>query len=68
MASTNKTVSADVLVTGTLDMRQYEILNLNTDLAQYPTEADQGASKLYVDTVRDGIVANLPTEVNNGTY
>ena len=68
MASTNKTVSADVLVTGTLDMRQYEILNLNTDLAQYPTEAVQGASKLYVDTVRDGIVANLPTEVNNGTY
>ena len=68
MASTNKTVSADVLVTGTLDMRQFEIVGLNTDLAQYPVDPDQGASKLYVDTVRDGIVANLPTEVNNGTY
>ena len=49
-------------------MRSFEIAGLNTDLSQYPTEADEGATKLYVDTVRDGIVANLPTEVNNGTY
>ncbi len=68
MASTDKTVSADVQVTGTLDMRSFEIIGLNTDLSQYPTEPAQGASKYYVDYVRDGIVANLPDEVNNGTY
>ena len=68
MASTDRTVSADVQVTGTLDMRSYQIIGLNTDLSQYPTEPDEGASKLYVDFVRDGIVANLPDEVNNGLY
>ena len=68
MASINRTVAADVQVTGTLDMRSFKITGLNTDLSQYPTDADEGASKLYVDTVRDGIVANLPTEVNNGIY
>ncbi len=68
MAFTDKTVSANVQVTGTLDMRGYEIIGLNTDLGQYPTEPAQGASKFYVDYVRDGIVATLPNEVNNGTY
>ena len=68
MASTERTVAADVQVTGTLDMRNYEIIGLNTDLSQYPLEPDEGASKLYVDFVRDGIVANLPDTVNNGLY
>lgn len=67
MAST-KTVSADVQVTGTLDMRQFTITGLETDVAVYPSVASDGASKAYVDYVRDGIVASLPTEVNNGEY
>ena len=49
-------------------MRSYEIIGLNTDLSQYPTEPDEGASKLYVDYVRDGIIASLPDTVNNGQY
>ena len=67
MAST-KIVSADVQVTGTLDMRDFEIVGLNTDVTQYPSDPDMGASKAYVDFVRDGIVSNLPDEVNNGVY
>ena len=67
MAAT-RTVAADVQVTGVLDMRQNPIQNLNTNLAIYPTQPHEGASKIYVDTLRDGIVASLPDEVDNGEF
>jgi hypothetical protein len=67
MAST-KTVSADVIVTGTLDMRGYTVTGLDPNPLIYPSQPREGASKAYVDYIRDGIVAQLPTEVNNGEY
>ena len=67
MAAT-KIVSADVQVTGIMDMRQNPIQNLNTNLGLYPTEPHHGASKAYVDSLRDGIVASLPDEVDNGEF
>ena len=67
MAAT-RTVAADVQVTGVLDMRQNPIQNLNTNLDIYPTEPHHGSSKIYVDTVRDGIVAGLSDKVDNGEF
>ena len=67
MASTNE-VSADVQVTGTLDMRLNRITGLITNTAIYPTLPDQGASKKYVDEQRDVIIASIPDTVNNGLY
>jgi len=61
-------VSADVQVTGVLDMRQNPVQNLSTNLDVYPSEPHHGASKLYVDTLRDEIVAGLPDEVDNGEF
>jgi hypothetical protein len=66
MANTRVT-AADVQITGTLDMRLHEITGLETDLTLYPLADDQGASKKYVDTVRDDIVAGL-VDVDNGDY
>ena len=66
--ATTRAVAADVQVTGILDMRQNPVQNLQTDLTQYPTQDHHGASKIYVDTLRDGIVANLPNEVDNGEF
>ena len=66
MANTRVT-AADVQITGTLDMRLHEITGLETDLTLYPLSDDQGASKKYVDTVRDDIVAGL-VDVDNGDY
>ena len=67
MAAT-KIVAADVQVTGIMDMRQNPIQNLNTDLSTYPSQPHHGASKAYVDSLRDDIVANLPNEVDNGEF
>ena len=67
MASTRVT-AADVQITGTLDMRYHPIQNLNTNLQEYPTEPHQGASKLYVDTLRDEIVDGLPDTADNGEF
>lgn len=67
MAST-KITAADVQITGVLDMRQNPVKNLETDLALYPTEDHQGASKIYVDTLRDQIIAGLPATADNGDY
>lgn len=61
-------VSADVQVTGVLDMRQNPVQNLSTNLDVYPSQPHHGASKLYVDTLRDEIVADLPNEVDNGEF
>lgn len=66
MASTRVT-AADVQITGTLDMRLHEITGLDTDLTNYPIYDDQGASKKYVDQLRDEVVANL-VDVDNGDY
>ena len=67
MASTRVT-AADVQITGTLDMRYNSIQNLSVDLAEYPTEPHQGATKIYVDTLRDEIVAGLPDTADNGEF
>jgi hypothetical protein len=66
MANTRVT-AADVQITGTLDMRLHEITGLETDLTIYPLRDDQGASKKYVDQLRDDVVAGL-TDVDNGDY
>ena len=66
MAITRVT-AADVQITGTLDMRLHEITGLETDLTLYPLLEDQGASKKYVDTLRDEIVASLP-DADNGEF
>ena len=63
-----RTVTAEVQVTGVLDMRNNPVQNLNTNLDVYPSQPHHGATKLYVDTLRDGIVADLPTEVDNGEF
>ena len=67
MEYTNE-VSADVQVTGVLDMRENRITGLITDTQVYPTLPDQAASKKYVDEQRDAIIASIPDDVNNGTY
>ena len=67
MAST-RVEAADVQITGILDMRQNNITDLETDLSLYPTQPDDGATKKYVDSVRDNIVNNLPNNADNGTY
>ena len=67
MAST-RTVAADVQVTGVLDMRFNPIQNLQTDTEKYPLEDHHGASKVYVDLLRDSIVQDLPETVDNGEF
>ena len=68
MASIKKVVANDIQISGTLDMRNHRITNLVTDLNVYPVEDDQGASKKYVDTLRDQIVNGLPDLVDNGSF
>jgi hypothetical protein len=60
--------AADVQITGILDMRSNEVTGLDTDLTRYPLREDQGTTKLYVDTVRNDIVDNLPVLVDNGDF
>ena len=67
MASTRVT-AADVQITGILDMRYNPIQNLSVDLAEYPTQPHQGATKIYVDTLRDEIIEGLPDTADNGEY
>ena len=66
--ATTRVVAADVQVTGTLDMRGNPVQNLLTDLDKYPLEPHHGASKAYVDFLRDNIVVSLPDEVDNGEF
>lgn len=66
--ATTRIVSAEVQVTGILDMRNNPVQNLNTNLALYPSEPHHGASKLYVDTLRDEIVATIGDDVDNGEF
>ena len=64
----SKAYAANVQITGTLDMRNNEVKGLETDLDLYPLTDDQATTKVYVDTVRDGIVAGLPVLVDNGDF
>ncbi len=66
MASTRVT-AADVQISGIMDMRSYRLTGLETDLAVYPTQEADGASKKYVDAQRDAIIANLDN-IDDGTY
>ncbi len=66
MASTRVT-AADVQITGILDMRSYNMTGLDTNLAQYPTNASDGATKKYVDEQRDVILAKLDN-IDNGNF
>ena len=68
MASTTRTTAADVQVSGVLDMNAYNITNLETDLSVYPALDSDGASKVYVDTVRDDAVNNLLSLVDGGEF
>jgi len=68
MASTTKALAADFQITGILDMQQNEVTNLETDLSLYPTEASQGASKIYVDKVKADLVSGLSALADNGVY
>jgi len=66
--ATTRIEAADVQITGVLDMRRNAVRNLETDLTLYPTEDHQGATKIYVDTLRDQIVAGLPDLADNEEY
>lgn len=68
MAHTTETVSADVQVTGILDMRTNRITGLDLDLDFYPQLPEDGASKKYVDFKKNEIIEALPVLVNNGTF
>ena len=60
--------SDPVQITGMLDMRQHQVVGLETDLAIYPVEEGQGASKKYVDAQRDAVTAALLIDIDNGSY
>ncbi len=68
MAHTTEVVSADVQVTGILDMRTNRITGLDLDIDSYPALPEDGASKKYVDFKKNEIQQNLPVLVNNGTF
>ena len=46
----------------------YQIKKLDPDLATYPLEDSDGASKLYVDSVRDDAVNSLLELVDGGEF
>jgi len=66
--ATTRVSAADVQITGILDMRNNEVVGLETDMTLYPVRDDQGTTKVYVDTVRDEIVSGLPVLVDNGDF
>ena len=68
MASTTRAYAADVQITGILDMQQSEVTNLETDLSLYPLTSDQGATKVYVDSVKTEILNGLLTLADNGEF
>lgn len=67
MAST-RVQAAPIQITGLLDMRMHRITGLETDLATYPVEDNQGASKKYVDAQRDAVISSLQGDVDNGSF
>ena len=68
MDSTTKVTAADVQITGVLDMNSNNVTGLETDLTVYPAADSDGASKVYVDSVRDDIVNNLLSLVDDGEF
>ena len=68
MASTSRVQADAVQITGLLDMRNHQIVGLETDLSLYPLNLDQGASKKYVDAQRDAVQASLEVNIDNGDY
>lgn len=68
MASTSRTTAADVQISGILDMNGYKITGLETDITKYPLDDSNGASKIYVDSVRDDAVGNLLSLVDGGEF
>lgn len=68
MASITRTTAADVQVSGVLDMNAFSVTNLETDLSIYPALDSDGASKIYVDTLRDDAVNNLLSLVDGGEF
>ena len=66
--ATTKVTAAEVQITGVLDMRKHAVKNLETDLTLDPLEDHHGASKIYVDSVRDQIIAGLPDVADNEEY
>ena len=68
MDSTTKVTAAGVQITGVLDMNSNAVTGLETDLAVYPAADSDGASKIYVDSVRDDIVNNLLSLVDDGEF
>ena len=60
--------AANVQITGLLDMRNNEVVGLDTNLEKYPLTDDQATTKIYVDTVRNEIVDNLPEKADNGVF
>ena len=68
MDSTTKVTAADVQITGVLDMNSNNVTGLETDLTVYPALDSDGASKVYVDSVRDDIVNNLLSLVDDGEF
>lgn len=64
----SRAYAANVQITGLLDMRKNEVTGLETDLEKYPLTDDQATTKLYVDTVRNEIVDNLPEKADNGVF
>ena len=67
MAST-RVQAAPIQVTGLLDMRMHRITGLETDLAQYPTQDNQGASKKYVDVKTAEVIDSLRGDIDNGSF
>lgn len=49
-------------------MRNNRVTGLNTNVAVYPSEPDEGASKAYVDYQKAQILAALPTNADNGIF
>lgn len=49
-------------------MQQSEVTNLETDLSLYPLTSDQGATKVYVDSVKTEILNGLLTLADNGEF
>lgn len=67
MANT-KISGAQVQITGILDMRGNRVTGLETDLSKYPLNANDGASKAYVDYQKQQILSQLPATADNGTF
>jgi hypothetical protein len=68
MANFDIVSAAAVQVTGTLDMRGNRVTGLNSDVAVYPAENSDGATKAYVDFRKTQIESNLPGLADNGEY